>query len=70
MEIIEPRLIGIKNGSICTEHEIFNLDILKYEDPSRVMEEYLSKEFQDRYEYPLHSFFFYASNKVIFVTHV
>ena len=63
-EVIEPRLKGIRNGSICTDQDIFHLDVANYKVPSQVMEGYLSKEFLDRYEYSFHSFIFYSLQEV------
>lgn len=61
MEIMEPR----KSRSICVEQEVFDLDITKYEEASRRwLEECVTKEFQDRYEYPLDSFVFYPRDGV------
>jgi len=41
-----------------SEGKVFDLDIAEYVAASQI-EEYLSQEFKDRYEYPLRSFVFH-----------
>lgn len=60
---MEPRLIGIENGSISTEREVFQLDITNYSDAAD-FEDYFTEEFKALYEYPLHSFIFQPRNMV------
>ena len=61
---MKPRLEAIKSKSIRIEREVFDLEITNYEEASQVMEDYLTKEYEECYEYPLYSFVFYPPDSV------
>ena len=61
--IIQSRLDSIDKKITCTNQDVFDLDIAKYETLSH-MNEYLSPGFKDLYEYPIGSFLFKPFKKV------
>lgn len=62
---MDPRLEAIRRKRICIDNEVFDLDITKYEEATRRwLEERVTKEFQDCYEYPLDSYVFYPREGV------
>jgi len=61
---MEPRLDGIKKGTIQVDQEVFGLDIAEYMDTSLFEENYLKEGFKDSYDYLLRSFIFHPRNKV------
>lgn len=59
-----PRLIGTNGGIICTDQEVFELEIADYVGASLFEKRNLSQEFKDKYEYPIRSFVFQSLNGV------
>jgi hypothetical protein len=63
-EIMAPRLEALKNGTIKSDGEAFNLDIVDCKE-SFEAEEFMSKEFRDvLFKYPLLSILFIPKDKV------
>ena len=55
---MQRRVVGIKENSIETNHEVFELDIAQYKRLSH-LGEHLTQGFEDRCLYPLRSIVFY-----------
>jgi hypothetical protein len=63
-EIMAPRLEALKNGTIKSDGEAFNLDIVDCKE-SYEAEKFLSEEFRDvLFKYPLLSILFIPKDKV------
>jgi hypothetical protein len=60
---MKPRLFAMKNRVRTDEKEAFDLDIVEYHEAYQT-ENYLSREFVERYKYPYRSFVFFPRKKV------
>jgi hypothetical protein len=61
---MKPRLDAVKNRKGCNEKEAFNLDIADYQKAHQ-SENYLSRDFTERFKYPYRSLVFFPRQKVI-----
>lgn len=57
---MQPRQLGITKKIIRADRDVFDLEMTKYEDLSR-MEDYLTQESNDSYPFPRRSFVFYPT---------
>ena len=60
---MKPRLDAMKNRKRSNEKEAFNLDIADYQKAYQT-ENYLSRDFAERYKYPYRSLVFFPLQKV------
>ncbi len=60
---MKPRMFAMKNRMRSEEKEAFDLDIVEYHEAHQ-MENYLSREFVERYKYPYRSLVFFPRKKV------
>ena len=60
---MKPRLDAMKNRKRSNEKEAFNLDIADYQKAYQT-ENYLSRDFVERYKYPYRSLVFFPLKKV------
>jgi len=54
-----------RENAVRKEQEVFDLDIAEYEPLLERMEQNLSPDFKENYEYPLDSFIFHPRHRVI-----
>ncbi|EFX79314.1 hypothetical protein DAPPUDRAFT_319589 [Daphnia pulex] len=62
-EIMKPRMFAMKNRMRSDEKEAFDLDIVEYHEAYQT-ENYLSREFVERYKYPFRSLLFFPRKKL------
>ena len=61
---MKPRWDAVKNRKGCNEKEAFDLDIADYQEAYQ-SENYLSRDFTERFKYPYRSLVFFPRKKVI-----
>jgi hypothetical protein len=61
---MKPRLYAVNNRKGCNEKEAFDLDIADYQEAYQT-ENYLSRDFTERFKYPYRSLVFFPRMKVL-----
>jgi hypothetical protein len=61
---MKPRLYAVNNRKGCNENEAFDLDIADYQEAYQ-SENYLSRDFTERFKYPYRSLVFFPRKKVL-----